>query len=506
MFGGLVIGLLVTRMLLGVGQDVFGIYVTITVGFGVSIVLTELLRMGLMPVLGTSLSEGKVQNIGEFRSNLTAAFVVSVGAAGLGASAMVALGYWFLEGLGTPEIEDAAWTFLYLRIAMMSVIVTLTPAMSVLLVSARQPTHNMFLFLERLSEIAGVALPLWIFSDAGSYSNADRLVQFGAGISALTILTNLAGVWVAFAPGAEMRPLREWPDISNIRYIVGRIGWSSLQTISINLYARADVLIVASFLGPVGAVSLGIAIRLMGYVRQATIGLVSGLDATFANLSGQRKRLKKQSGKSDEFELKLLSLSTALQGGIVFQLGVLLLLLRQEIVFLWVGDLLEGENAAKMLEDISVLSSLMIIGIGFRSLNLGWMSAMTGQGNAKHFTPWLLPGAVGNAMVLIICGLYAPGTFSLLTVGWTFLGFQMVTHVIIIPIVSARSFGCRLQSLIEPLIVPFGIAVVTYFAACMLNKILSDVSNELRIAAVVLMVLLGAATSLLMALRCDVLK
>ena len=143
-----------------------------------------------------------------------------------------------------------------------------------------------------------------------------------------------------------------------------------------NLYVRADVLIVAVFLGPTGAVALGIAIRLMGYVRQATIGLVNGLDATFSNLGGQRRRIKNQGTKTDSIELRLLSLSTSLQGGVVFQLGVLLFLLRQEIVHLWVGDVLVQSTAADMVNDISLLTGLMIIGISFRSLNLGWMSSI----------------------------------------------------------------------------------------------------------------------------------
>lgn len=336
LLAGLVIGLLVTRMLLGVGEQVFGVFVTITVGIGVSTMLTELLRMGLVPILGTSAYQGKVQEVAEFRSNLTAAFVVSVFAAASGAVFMAAIGFWALDGLASPELEAAAWTFLNLRIVMMLVIVSLTPAMCVLLVTERQPLHNLFLVFERLSEFLGVAVPLWFLSNV-DYSQADRLVQFGVGIAALTCLTYVAGAWAAFAPGSDVRPRLEVPLSLRINAVLRRIGWSSLQTISMNLYVRADILIVAAILGPAGTVALGAAFRLMGYVRQAAIGLVNGLDATFANLGGQRRRINDQRTKSGATELQLLSLSTSIQGGVAFQLSILLLMLREEIVNLWLG-------------------------------------------------------------------------------------------------------------------------------------------------------------------------
>lgn len=500
LLAGLVIGLLVTRMLLGVGEQVFGVFVTITVGIGVSTMLTELLRMGLVPILGTSVYQGKVQEVAEFRNNLTAAFVVSVFAAASGAVFMAAIGFWALDGLASPELESAAWTFLNLRIVMMLVIVSLTPAMCVLLVTERQPLHNLFLFFERLSEFLGVAVPLWFLSSV-DYSQADRLVQFGVGIAALTSLTYVAGAWAAFAPGSDVRPRLEVPLSRRIKAVLRRIGWSSLQTISMNLYVRADILIVAAILGPVGTVALGAAFRLMGYVRQAAIGLVNGLDATFANLGGQRRRINDQRTKSGATELQLLSLSTSIQGGVAFQLSILLLMLREEIVNLWLGDVVEQSTAPELVNDIAMLASLMVIGMSFRSLNLGWMAAMTGRGDAKHFTPWLLPGAIGNVAVLVAWRAFAPETFSVMAVGWVFLIFQVATHGLIIPVVSARSLGCRLQTLITPLLVPFGIAVGTYLVAhglCMVN---AGGSNEFRVAVVVLTVSLGGMANLLVTLR-----
>ncbi|MBU2167328.1 MAG: hypothetical protein KKF88_05775 [Alphaproteobacteria bacterium] len=500
LFGGLLIGLLVTRMLLGAGEQLFGVYITITVGMGVSIMLTELMRMGFVPVLGASVFQGKVVDIPEFRDDLFAAFVISICAAILGAGTMVLLGVWLLSDLASPALERAAWTFLWLRIAMMGAIVSLTPAMAVLLVSGRQPLFNFFLFLERLSEFAGVAIPLWLLTGA-NYSEADRLAQIGIGIAALTVATYLVATVAAFAPGPEFRPRLRMPRPSVIRLMLKRIGWSSLQTISMNMYVRLDVLIVAAFLGPVGTVALGVAIRLMGYVRQATIGLVNGLDATFANLHGQKRRKRGQDDEGRETSLRLLAMSTSLQGGVVFQLGVLLLMLREDIVQLWIGDLLGGAGLASSVNEIAALSSLMIIGIGFRSLNLGWMTAMTGSGNARHFTPWLLPGALGNVVILLAWAYLWPKTFSVMSVGWVFLALQAITHVFIIPIVSARSFNCKVLHLVRPLLLPLILAAVTCGVALGLKALLADLPKGWNAVGVVIAVSAGFALSLLMTLR-----
>lgn len=500
LFASLLIGLVVTRLLLQGGEWLFSVYTLITVGMGVSIMLTELLRLGSVPLLGASVSEGKVINAQKFDEDLSAAFAISLVGALIGAAGMIILGWMMLRNLGSLDLNKAAWLFLASRIAMMVVAVTLTPAMAVLLVSGRQPAFNFFLFLERLGEFIGVAIPLWFLAQ-GTNSEADHLVQIGVGVAVCTIAVYIAATVSAFASSSAVSMKLSLPKVSVLVVMLKRVGWSSLQILSSNLYVRVDILIVAVFLGPTGTVALGIAIRLMGYVRQATNGLISGLDAIFANLDGQRQRQNSQAQKGDAIGVRLLSLSTSLQGGVVFQLAALLLLLREKIVHLWVGDLLGGADAENIVGDIALLSALMVIGIGFRSLNLGWMSAMTGRGLAKQFTPWLMPGAIGNATVLVAWGLFAPETFTVITVGWVFLGFQLITHGLIIPVVSARSLECPLRSLVKPLLVPLAIAIASFFTAHILKSLLDNVSSGLGVLAVVIIVFTGLLISVFVSVR-----
>ena len=461
LFGSLLIGLLVTRLLLGAGDALFGIYTTITIGMGISVMLTELLRLGFVPELGPHVFDGKVVDTKEFGDSLAAAFTIAIGAAAIGLMIMLLLGLWLLPNEGAPELERAAWIFLWARIAMMVVVVTLTPAMSILIVSGRQPVFNLFLFFERLSELIGVAVPIWLLTGLPT-SEAARLVQIGLGVAVLTSATYVLGAAFVFALGPEYRAPRHIPPPAKFISILKRIGWSGLQTIAMNLYVRADMLIVAAFSGPLGVVALGVALRLMGYVRQATMGLVSGLDAAFANNTGRRRRNTQTGDDDDAIDRRLIETSTALQGSVVFQLVVLFMLFGTELVDLWLGDVLTGNDSGSSLNQIVTLSSLMVIGISFRSLNLGWMAAMSGQGNARHFAPWLLPGAVINVIVLTGWALFSPQNFSVIVVGWVFVVLQVLTHGLLIPIVSARSLGIGLGNLFKPFVVPFMVALATY--------------------------------------------
>ena len=325
---------------------------------------------------------------------------------------------------------------------MMVLVVTLTPAMSILLVSGRQPIYNLFLFFERASELLGIAIPLWLLRGS-SADVGQTLIQIGVGVALLTAVTHIAAASFAFSLGSSFRPTLRIPQRSELLAVLRRIGWSSLQTVSMNLYVRADVLIVAAFAGPAGTVALGIALRLMGYVRQATMGLVNGLDAVIAaNINGQRRRSKHSGVNHDgAIDRHLIATSTALQANVVFQLLVMFLLLGSDFVNFWVGDLLTETGRENGVAEITALSAVMIVGMGFRSLNLGWMSAMTGSGNARHFTPWLLPGALANVAILSTWALLSPQTFSLMVVGIVFLVLQIITHGLIIPIASAQSLG-----------------------------------------------------------------
>ncbi len=408
LIAGLVIGLTVTRLLIGISETIYGIYITITVGFGISVIITELLRMGLVPVLGVEVHDGRVVNRKKFLEVLTAALMISAGFALAGALFMLLLGLWVLPQADDPAIAYAAKVFLGLRIATMFVVVVLTPFTSVLLVTGRQPRYNFFLFLERFSELVAVVLSLWVFTGLPS-GEADKLIQIGAGTSIFVVLTYAVCAWSVLRLGSDFRPMWRRPERKTFLQIMGRIGWSSLQTLSMNLYVRFDILLVAAVFGPAGALAFGVATRLMGFVRQATVGLVNGLDSIFANLAGIEKRKGLHNTDEPVVHARLVEMSTSLQAALVFQGIVLILLLRDDLVALWIGDVLEPKQAAWKVAQISDLSALMALGIGLRSLNLGWMSAMTGKGLAQGFAEmwitdnprygsWNLVAVMGAAM------------------------------------------------------------------------------------------------------------
>lgn len=487
---GLAIGLTVTRLLIGIGEDVYGVYITITVGFGASVILTELLRMGLVPVLGVEIHEGNVVNRKQFREVLTAALAISTGFALIGALLMFLLGLWLLPQVGDVALTHAAWVFLIFRIAMMLVMVSLTPFTCVLLVAGRQPRYNFFLFLERLSELLAVIFPLWVLAGL-SPNESDRLMQIGAGTAILTALTYLACTWNVLRLNPDYHPALCQPRRAIFGEILGRIGWSSLQTLSMNLYVRFDILLVAAVFGTSGALALGVAIRLMGFIRQATVGLANGLDSVFANLTGLSKRGGKIGVDGAAIQARLIEMSTSLQASLVFQGSILILLLRDDLVGLWIGGVLDPAGNGETLAQISDLSALMVLGIGARSLNLSWMSAMMGMGMAHRFTPWLVPAAVSNVVILISWYLVAPDSFTVVSVGWVFVAMQVLTHSILLPLIAAKVLQTPIGRLLRPMLVPLVLALFSVGLGVTTISLLEEQSMLVRNSAVVAVVLIA---------------
>lgn len=492
LFAGLAVGLVVTRLLVGLGESFYGVYVTITVGFGVSIMLTELLRMGLVPVLGAEVQNGRIVDTSKFQEILSGGFIISVLFALLGTCVMGLLALWLLPG-NSENLVSASWVFLWCRVVMMFFVVMLTPFMCVLLVFSRQPKFNFYLFLERVAELVSVALPLWIFVDWPD-DLSSRLVQIGVCGSALTILVYLYCAVDVSRNCLHSKLGFRFPSAATTKKILGRVGWSSLQTISNNLYVRFDVVLVAALLGPAGTLAIGVAIRLMGYVRQATVGLVNGLDSVFANLAGAGRR--GDSTDVPDIQKNLLNISSSLQASLVFQGCVIILLLRDDLIALWLGGALEASATAQSLVNISDLSLLMVLGIAFRSLNLGWMSALTGMGLAHRFTPWLAPGAIGNVLLLAGWYYFYQDAFTVLSVGWVFLAMQILVHLVILPHVFARELGVSLGQLLRPMFIPFFIAVFTLITCVMVKQLLLAHSLVLRVLAVLVLVVLGLSAGL----------
>jgi hypothetical protein len=498
LFLGLAVGLLVTRLLLDAGKDVFAIYTLVTVGMGVSVMLTELLRMGFVPELGKYVLNGTVEDTDAFRGGLTASFAISFCSALLGALIMAILAYFMLQHIEPDDLRSAAWIFLWMRIGMMLVIVTLTPIATILLISDRQPYFNLLLFLERMAELVAVSLPL-IFISNIVFPQEDYLILIGFIVCALTALTHVSAAILTLKLDANFLPKAVLPTRSSIWKILNSLGWSSLQTVSMNLYARGDILIASAFLGTTGIAALGIALRLMGYVRQGTTGLINGLDATFANLQGKRRR---STGKdlADDGGRQIISISSALQASVIFPTAAIMILTGPEIIKLWIGDALSNSSNGSSVQDVAQLSSLMVIGVGIRSLTLGWMSAMTGSGIARYFTPWLVPGAIINILFLVGWAYTSPESFSILVVGWAFLILQAITHGLFLPAVTSRALNISLGQLFIPFLMPAVFTVSALSLFLLWKNVSVDPTDTVRVLVAFLLFSSASLASLLFSL------
>lgn len=458
----------------------FSIYTLISIGIGVSVMLTELLRMAIVPVLGPFFSAGQLTEEVNFRRNVTSSFVVSISSACLGIVAMLLIGVSMSGQLSSDSMLEAYWVFLCSRVLMMLITVSLTPVIVIYMISGRQHVANFFLFCEKLSEVLGVVIPFFYLGEFYG-AEQDILIVIGISVGLLTVTSYMLAAATLFYNGKKYRPACCVPTRHEVFIILKRMYWSSFQTISMNLYVRGDVIIAAAYMGASGTVALGIAIRLMGYVRQATNGVVNGVDALFSNIVGDNSRSDNSTSHSGSEAENLLHITTALQGCIVFNLSLLFFFVSEDLIRLWLGDILDGDNDLATLLEIEYLSLLMILGISFRSLNLGWMSALTGSGKARSYTPWLLPGAVANIAVLLVWSSYDTASFTVVSIGWVFVFFQILTHGLLIPLVCSRTLKINFFKLLQPLVTPAKVSFLALVIAVIWES-LSDSESQFVVA------------------------
>lgn len=451
---GLAIGLIVVRLLFQTGEAFFGIYVFITVGLGFSVLATELLRMGLVPTLG---HDDGAEDAGVLREKLTAAFSLSILFAVVSAALTIALGMYLLPNLVTDssQMEDVT-TFLYIRAAMTLVVVSLTPYMCFLLVRSRVPRFNAYLFLERVIEICSVVAPMLILSGSDS-SVLGHLTVIGAVSFILTAATQICLVIDSSSLSRKYLPYARFPKISVLKLASEKIWWSSIQVISMNLYTRFDMLFIPAVLGSKAAVVLGIAIRLTGYVRQATLGVINGVDSVFATKAPQ--------GLSErelyEHKVQVLHFNTILQSIVVFQITLLIIFAREHIIPFWLGVEHLGDAGGDTLQSIVDVSLCFVLGMSCRCLNLGWMAAATGLGKAREFTPWMMPSALLNVLLITVCYYALPKLFTVELAGYIFLVLQVLTHFVVMPIVLAKVLELKVFTMIVPMYIPFLVFLAT---------------------------------------------
>ena len=490
LLGSFIVGLFIIRLLLGLGESVYGVIAVLIAGTGLARMLREVLQTGSVPLLGQAWhaqtaaagTDTGTANTAPDRQNFRRLFQAALwvaAAAGLLTIGLFALLRLSLTWFDIPEaLRQAASAFVWIRAIQAVVATVLSPILTMILVREKMIAHNALIFAERIFELVAALVTLhWVGSD----DPARALVVFAIIACTATVAAHLLSALILLVREPALRPQRSLAVRSEVRALTASLGWNAVHALAMNLHLRLDVILMNSCFGVVAGMLFSIAGQAASYVRQLTMGLVVGIDALAARHRG--------SGRHDRLQ-QLARGQMTLQAAVVLPAAGALLIAAEPLLALWLRGRLE--NPAQSLPELALYCRLLVIGVAARSLSESWMATLTGTGNARRFAPLVLAGALLNPAIIGIGVALLPESIGRLVPALSFSAIFLVVHLTLIPKVTATFLQVRVRELYRPCSAPV-LAVV--FAALSL-VITNAITDSKVITMVVFLSVYGIALAI----------
>ena len=205
------------------------------------------------------------------------------------------------------------------------------------------------------------------------------------------------------------------------------------------------------FFGLWGNAVFSLALRLVSYIRMATLGLTFGLDSVSARLSSVEDKSSLQS---------MFRHSSRMLGFVAFPAMIVVFVLAEPLLRMWVGRSLS--NPSELLPPSELLVKIMVLGLTCRAISDGWMKLFYGAGHIRKYAPYVLAGGFVNPLLSI-------GFILLLPKSWNFTGAAvayslvfLIVHMIIMPKVTAKQVGLTFNTIVSPIFRPLIVAFVSF--------------------------------------------
>ena len=445
MAGTFIIGLLVVRVLLDLGEEAYGTVALLTATIGIGAVVQEVVRASVSPVLAR-LCNGA--SAAELSQGLRAVLWVCRAAAAslflLFAGLFVLLPY-----LQIPDAFVGASTFFLTTKALQAVALVLVgPGVALLVAQEKMVSYNLLLLTERTADLGAAAVSAAV---AAVGASPESSIMLYAGLSSLLIVLCHLG-WLAFAMrGAPYGIVcGASTSFSDLKEHARACLVNSSVIIANNLHLRVDALLVNGGCGVIGNLVFGVASQVACYLRMMIMGMVIGLEAVTARLSGVR-------GGGDV--RAVLRSSTSQVAHVLFPASMALFFLAEPLTDLWLGSRLEQRGT-----DVQVIARvvcLLIPGVVARSFAEQWMTMLAGVGQAGRFSKAAVLGVLLN--VAVSCALLAglPGGARLYAAPIGFSVSSLVVYGGVLPGIVCRALGESRGALFGVLAKPAAAAVVS---------------------------------------------
>ena len=437
LFGGFVIGVLQVRVLLSLGEDLYGAYVVLFASTALAALLHPVVKAAMVPKLGEALhDEDKERFRRSFNSALLASTLTSL------LTLIPFVGIWLSIGVfDIPvELQGAARTYVLLIGFQVMVAICFDPFVSAYVVTGRMVEFNIVLLLERAMPLIAALTVLFTYDIEDT---ASCLVGFAAitmaGKMALWLLVAARQCW----RDERLRPRPAMISWDECRGIFTSLGWNAAHVVGTQLHQRLNVLITNLWLGFQSSMLFSLAAQLAMYIEQLTMGLVIGLDglATRYRRSEERQNLR-----------RLASHQMFLQASLIFPATAALLLSANELIALWIGDRLE--DPATSIPTIAAIARLLVVGIAIRSLSESWIKILNGIGRVSSYSPLVLAGGILNPGLIAIIAVCVPQELNYLVPAISFIAITTIVHLLLISRITRRALEAPLSELFRPCLVP----------------------------------------------------
>ena len=438
------LGLWLIRMLVDVSPSVYVVVTLIATSVGVAGMLKEMIRGTMVPEIGAAFHSGDSEEFVRVFSN---AFVLSFLAAVVSVGILVIF-LAFLDKFSIPpELKNATAVFLVSRMLVTFLAILFAPATNMLPISNRMIAYNIWLVLERAAEVVSV-LSCLLFFEPGTPS---EFIYYYA-VTSMIAMSGVILLWALHGYKCERRNPFQAASISrvSIAKIAKTVGWNGFVVVSMNLYFRFDLFLMNIVFGIFGTFVFGIATQIVNYSRQATIGLVQGMDAVVTRINAE------SSPETSTF--KFVSQTCFLQATLVFSSLIVLLFNTETIFELWLGEKLDAYENSREL--IKLICQIMLIGIAARSLSEGWMKCLSGVGEVRSYGPYLLIGALCNPALIAILYLMFNTDDKLLSIPIAFTALMTIIHLGILPSIVSGILGITIREVLNPLFLPLVLSIV----------------------------------------------
>lgn len=425
------------------GVNGFGLLGLIGSSVGIGAMLQDMMRSSMVRELGAAWHKDDTK---AFREIYAASFQVSSVVSLLTALAFTVI-IFILPFLNIQQdwIGPAQWILACEGLAT-CFIVLLSPTINMLVVREQFFWHNAWTVVRRSAYLIATVIPFLVLQESNL---AQGLIVYGNTIFIINVVATVFVVLGFILVDKNMVPTLRGSTPLAMKKVKGTFSWNSSVVLAINLQERAANFIMNIFFGSWGNAVFTLALRLVSYIRMATLGLTFGLDSVSARLSSNEDKSSLRS---------MFNHSTRMLSFIAFPAMVLVFVLAEPLLRLWVGR--STKDPELVLPQAEFLVKIMVLGLACRAVSDGWMKLFFGAGFIRKYAPYVLAGGIFNPILSI-------GFILLLPKSWNYTGAAvaytlvfLTVNMIIMPVVTSSKVNLTYKEIITPIFRPLLIAVV----------------------------------------------